>query len=98
MLLVKNSHPKIGGLQPVVVAIAEGYTKPQGQFIQIVNVKGQHWITLSNIGCRAGTVRVYDSWKRSLHTDTKAAILGFILITNVLFTRITNCQNETFLW
>jgi hypothetical protein len=78
MLLVKNSHPKIGGLQPVVVAIAEGYTKPQGQFIQIVNVKGQHWITLSNIGCRAGTVRVYDSWKRSLHTDTKAAILATV--------------------
>jgi hypothetical protein len=24
--------------------------------------------------------------------------LSFILITNVLFTRITNCQNETFLW
>lgn len=78
MLLVKNSHPNIGGLQPVVVALAEGYTKPQGQFIQIVNVKGQHWITLSNIGCRAGTVKVYDSWKRSLHKDTKATILATV--------------------
>lgn len=78
MLLVKNNHPKIGGLQPIVVALAEGYTKPQGQFIQIVNVKGQHWVTLSNIGCRAGTVRVFDSWKRSLHKDTKSAILATI--------------------
>lgn len=78
MLLVKNNHPKIGGLQPIVVALAEGYTKPQGQFIQIVNVKGQHWVTLSNIGCRAGTVRVFDSWKRSLHKDTKSAILATV--------------------
>jgi hypothetical protein len=39
MLLVKNSHPKIGGLQPVVVAVAEGYTKPQGQFMNFDKVE-----------------------------------------------------------
>lgn len=78
MLLIKNNHPDIGGLQPVTVALAEGYKKPSGKFIQIVNVKGEHWITLSNISCKSSAVNVFDSWKRTLHWDTKAAIMAIV--------------------
>ncbi|CAG2237683.1 PARP10_14_15 [Mytilus edulis] len=78
MQLVKNNHPNIDGFQPVTVALAEGYKKPKGQFIQIINVSGQHWITLSNIRCPPYTVRVFDSWKRHLQGDTKRAIFAIV--------------------
>ncbi|CAC5424291.1 Protein mono-ADP-ribosyltransferase PARP15 [Mytilus coruscus] len=78
MHLVKNNHPNIDGLQPVTVALAEGYKKPKGPFIQIINVSGQHWVTLSNIGCPRNNVRVFDSWKRHLQGDTKRAIFAIM--------------------
>ncbi|XP_076078269.1 protein mono-ADP-ribosyltransferase PARP14-like isoform X2 [Mytilus galloprovincialis] len=78
MQLVKNNHANIDGFQPVTVALAEGYKKPKGQFIQIINVSGQHWITLSNIRCPPYTVRVFDSWKRHLQGDTKRAIFAIV--------------------
>ncbi|XP_071137981.1 uncharacterized protein [Mytilus edulis] len=78
MQLIRNNHPNIDGLQPVIVAEAEGFKKPRGQFIQIINVSGKHWLTLSNIRCRPNTVRVFDSWKRHLQGDTKRAILAIV--------------------
>ena len=35
-------------------------TQP-GEFVQILNVANSHWVTISTIGCKAGTVNVYDS-------------------------------------
>ncbi|CAG2207725.1 unnamed protein product [Mytilus edulis] len=78
MQLIKNNHPNIDGLQPVTVALAEGYKKPKGQFIQIINVSGKHWLTLSNIHCPPNSVRVFDSWKRHLQGDTKRAIFAVV--------------------
>ena len=31
------------------------------EFVQVLNVANSHWVTISKIGCEAGTVNVYDS-------------------------------------
>ena len=49
-----------------------------GCFIQILNVQKSHWITVSNIGCEVGTVRVYDRAYAFINLDTKLQICSFV--------------------
>ena len=39
--------------------------KPEGHFVQILNLSGNHWATVSNINCPKDTVAVYDSMNNS---------------------------------
>ncbi len=34
---------------------------PEKEFVQVVNVCGNHWLALSTIGCQQSAIRVYDS-------------------------------------
>ena len=34
---------------------------PTAKFVQILNIHGNHWITLINIDCAQGAIRVFDS-------------------------------------
>ena len=39
-------------------------------FVQILNANGFHWVVAFNIGCDAGTIRLYDSrYKRKMESD-----------------------------
>ncbi|CAB4004958.1 Hypothetical predicted protein [Paramuricea clavata] len=59
-------HPctaELGGLQDVIPAVKYGFTKENRKhFVQIINVRGNHWITLSNIKSCVDEVRIYDSF------------------------------------
>lgn len=62
--LLKLSFPDVGGLQPVCVFVAKDcrrISKPTTKFVQMLNVGGNHWITLSTIGCCDEEITVYDS-------------------------------------
>ena len=37
------------------------FKEAQGGFVQILNVHMSHWISVSNIGCGANAINVYDS-------------------------------------
>ena len=59
--ILKGQHPAIGSLQPAMLA-SELAMEPQGgEFVQIVNLNENHWITLSTVGCQPGHINVYDS-------------------------------------
>ena len=46
--------------------------EPQGgEFVQIVNIHGNHWITPSNVGCKPGHINVYDSLHMGLSKEAK---------------------------
>ena len=58
-LLLKTKFPFVDGLHDP--AIAGTLVAPAiSEFVQIVNT-GNHWVCLSTISCRPGTIKVYDS-------------------------------------
>ena len=59
--LLKKSFPHVGGLQRTTLAETLGFAIERGEFIQILHVSNNHWLTVSNIGCSQGYVNVYDS-------------------------------------
>ena len=69
--MLAKQYPGIGGLHAVCVFEPEGCQKvgtPGQDFIQVVNVSGNHWVTVSNVGCPEDTVAIYDS----LYDDVSA--------------------------
>ena len=62
--LLSTSHPAVDGLQPSCLFEASGCQfigTPNGPFVQILNLAGNHWICLSNVGCNAGHINVFYS-------------------------------------
>ena len=58
-LLLKTKFPCVDGLHDPAIA---GTLMAQAisEFVQIINT-GNHWVCLSTISCRPGTIKVYDS-------------------------------------
>ena len=59
--LLSTSHPAVDGLQPSCLFEPSGCQfigTPNGPFVQILNLAGNHWICLSNVGCNAGHINV----------------------------------------
>ena len=46
-MLLQKDYPHIGGLQPTVLSTKFQFYVQRGDFIQILNVYGSHWITIS---------------------------------------------------
>ena len=59
--MLRMSYPHIGGLQDTALAETLSFDIQRGEFVQVLNVSGCHWITVSTIGCRPGVVKIYDS-------------------------------------
>ena len=76
--ILAKHFPYIGGLQAVWVFISEGCQSlgtPKEEFIQIINVIGNHWITVSNIGNPKDTITIYDSLYGDISPSYKAKFL-----------------------
>ena len=76
--ILAKHFPYIGGLQAVWVFISEGCQSlgtPEQEFIQIINVSGNHWITVSNIGNPKDTITIYDSLYADVSPSYKAKFL-----------------------
>jgi hypothetical protein len=63
MALLRNIAPNVGGLQDTIVAKKDGFvhTPETDEVLQIINVRGNHWITLSNLQCFPFEMCIYDS-------------------------------------
>ena len=61
LALLKKAYPYIGGLEPVSLGQTLAFTIQKEEFVQVLNVSGNHWITTSSIGCKPGNVNVFDS-------------------------------------
>ena len=45
------------------------------EFVQVLNISRSHWVTVSNIGCQSGCVKIYDSLPNcDVPTHTKEQI------------------------
>ena len=77
--LLKIQNPHIGSLKFPLLANTMALEPQGGEFIQILNINGNHRITISNIGCEPGHIDVYDSLHiNQLPSDTKKVIADLL--------------------
>jgi len=61
-LLLRKHYPNQNGLQNTLLLQSKlKWDSKPDDFIQIINISGQHWVCASNINCPPGIVDVYDS-------------------------------------
>ena len=90
--LLKDSYPHIGGLQPTILGMTLAFEVQRilgmtlvfevqrGEFVQVLHINDNHWITASNIGCPVATIDLIDSMqctKLSFRTKAQIAALLF---------------------
>lgn len=56
-----KSLPHTGGLQFMALGEMLAFDVQRGEFVQVLNVVGCHWVTVSNLGCCPEVVNLYDS-------------------------------------
>ena len=77
--MLKTSCPHIGGLQDTAIAETLSFDVQRREFVQVLNVSGCHWVTVSTIGCQPGVVKIYDSIPSfSLPARTKEQIAAIV--------------------
>ena len=80
--LVQNmlwqKYPAIGGLQPPSLAQKFAMEPQTGEFVQVLNVSGNHWITISTIGCEASTLNEYDNMHGNLPTSPQRLVADLV--------------------
>ena len=81
--LLKSQYPQQNGLQDTLVLATQlTWNSTPLEFIQIINVSGQHWVCTSNIGCPENVIDVYDSIPSySVGSSTLARQLAAIIHT-----------------
>ena len=77
--LLKEHHPLVGGLQPVVLAEKLAMQPELGEFVQILNAGRSHWMTVSTIGCAPGEINIYDSLHLKLSSTNKKVVSDLMM-------------------
>ena len=77
--LIKAANPTIGGLENTILGETLSFSICKGDFVQILNVARNHWITVSSLGIYIGRLHVHVF----CHVQN---ILNYVIILFVLFT------------
>ena len=59
--ILKKDYPSVDGLQYTLLQQNFSWNIPSFEFVQVLHVNGNHWITIRNIGLSDCSVNVYDS-------------------------------------
>ena len=68
--LLKNQFPNINGFQSTLYQTESKYNINSEEALQVIHVAGAHWALISTLGCNDGEVNLYDSFYKTLGTDT----------------------------
>ena len=68
----------IAGLQDVTMLQTLSMDVQPGEYVQILNMANSHWVTISTIGCEAGTVNVYDSGEKHISYRNKEQVASLL--------------------
>ena len=68
----------IAGLQDVTMLQTLSMDVQQGEFVQILNVANSHWVTISTIGCEAGTVNDMTVRKKHVSYRNKEQVASLL--------------------
>ena len=76
--ILKKDYPSVNGLQDTLLQQNFWWDIPTSEFVQILHVNGNHWITISNIGVSDNSVNVYDSLYNCITQTTKELIAKYV--------------------
>lgn len=85
-LLLAQHFPNVDGLQPPTLEQIQGFEVHFHQFIQILNVRNNHWILVSNLGCDKDVVHVYDTMYSSIPSSTVDTIARLVFCSSATLT------------
>ena len=67
------------GFQPPTLGqVPGGFDVHREEFLQIINVKNNHWCVVSTVGCETGIINLYDSLYGSVDLETEYLIAGMV--------------------
>ena len=58
-IIIKYTFSHICGLQNILLGMHLQFDVQSTEFVQILHIDGNHWITISTIGCKVGEVNLY---------------------------------------
>ena len=73
--LLQEQHPDVAGLQSSSLQYTRTFDVHKDHpFVQCLHENGNHWITVSTVGCSSGVVQVFTS--SEIFTHTLSALLS----------------------
>ena len=91
-----QKNPDVDGLQDPVLGQRNQWVLRKSNFVQFPHINGNHWIAISNIGDKRGTVNIYDSLQMIPTTNTENLITQFIRDDFMKLTyRVQQVQKQT---
>ena len=70
--LLQGQFPTVAGFQDPIKGQNLSFKRIDGPYVQIIHIDGNHWVTLA--GIHGSLVKIYDSIKISICSDTKRQI------------------------
>ena len=70
--LLQGQFPTVAGFQDPIKGQNLSFKHIDGPYVQIIHTDGNHWVTLA--GIHGSLVKIYDSIKISISSDTKRQI------------------------
>ena len=92
--VLKKDYPSVDGLQDTLLQQNFSWDIPSSEFVQVLHVNGNHWITISNIGVSDQSVNVYDSLYNGINQATKELIAKYVHKDKVKINIINVQQQE----
>ena len=90
--LLREQYPLIGGLQMTTLGHTLSYAIEKGEFVQVLNIRGSHWLTISNIGCKPNLINIYDSIPYGdISTRAKQQICALVFSDAAEITQLFKC-------
>ena len=73
--MLQQQHPYIGRFQDPVLSDKLAMVPQRGEFIPVLNVNHDHWLTISNIRCsNPYSIKIFDSLGGRLPNETKKVV------------------------
>ena len=93
-LILKKQFPLIEGFQDTLFQKKHQLKVMSGEFVQIINKSGNHWMTLSTLGINhQGSIKIFDSMNsKVLNQEIKGIIASVIMTKNRV--RVENVQDH----
>lgn len=99
MSLLKKQFPHISGCSDPVMVGALRCSFQGKTFVQVVHNGTDHWMTATNIDCRSGVVRLYDSFHLLPNQCVKQVMLKLVISSLLIKIDSSVIRKKcTFLW
>ena len=84
-MILKNQFPLINGLTSTLTVSSTSFGSWVSNYIQIFHCRGNHWITITTLGCDPGCVCVFDSLYNDIDHETKSIVNFVFARSDIVF-------------